>query len=180
MARPRALDIFKGIKTDTIRRNSQRSAKWLINKMRTAANNKVLMRTKPNIGGMYLFVYDAKTKDRLPFWDAAPLVIPMKFLKGGFAGINFHYLPQKDRLALFQILGGMTNKSQLRITYAQLKNLSNGRWKFAYKRYLFSHMRTRFLNIDKTEWRDALLLPVANFQKQSQRKVYSTFTRGKF
>lgn len=178
-----ALDIFGGLKRDTIRRNSRRSVSWLINKIKQAAGSKDLTRTVPKIGGMYLYVYDAKTKDKLPFWDASPLVVPVKFEPGGFAGINFHYIPLQERLILFRLLAGMrSNKSKkyIRITYAKLKTLSGSYWKFAYKRYLYAHLRTKLLAIESSEWQDALTLPVANFQKTTQlgvRRFYTQFRR---
>lgn len=173
-----ALDIFGGLKRDTLRRNSQRSMKWMINKIRSAATKKDLTRTTPKIGGMYLYVYDAKTKDKLPFWDASPLVIPVQFERGGFSGINFHYIPLNERIALFKLLFGLSsNKSKryIRISYDKLKALSTTHWKFAYKRYLYSHLRTKLLSISKDEWIEALSLPVANFQKASQTVVHKKF-----
>lgn len=176
----RALDIFSNIKRDTIRRNSQRSISWMINKIKIANKNKNLTRTAPKIGGMYLYVYDAKTKDRLPFWDASPLVIPIKFERGGFSGLNFHYIPFKERIILFKLLAGMrsnTSKKYIRISYERLRSLSDSYWKFAYKRYLYSHMKTKLLVIEQSEWENALMLPVANFQKAAQTTVFKKFRK---
>lgn len=173
----KALDIFANVSRETIRRNSQRSVTWMMNKIKSA-KKKDMTRTVPKIGGMYLYVYDAKTKDKLPFWDASPLVIPVKFEKGGFSGLNFHYIPLAERLALFNILAGMrsnTSKRYIRISYERLLSLSNGYWKFAYKRYLYTHLRTKLLVIEKDEWKDALMLPVANFQKKTQTFVHKKF-----
>jgi hypothetical protein len=43
-------------------------------------------------GEMYLFAYDPKTKEDLPYYDRFPLVFPFRKVKGGFYGINMHYL----------------------------------------------------------------------------------------
>lgn len=175
----RALDIFDNLKRDTIRRNSQRSITWMINKIKSS-KNKDLSRTTPKIGGMYLYVYDAKTKDTLPFWDASPLVIPVQFERGGFSGINFHYIPYNERIVLFKLLVGLrsnTSKRYIRISYNALKTLSTTHWKFAYKRYLYSHLRTKLLTIERNEWETALSLPVANFQKASATTVFKHFRR---
>ena len=40
-----------------------------------------------------MFVYDPKTKAKLPFYDTFPLVLPIDTFRGGFIGLNFHYLP---------------------------------------------------------------------------------------
>ena len=61
----KALDVFSGLKRDAIRRNAQRSVTWMVNKIKKANSSKDLTRTVPKIGGMYLYVYDAKTKDTL-------------------------------------------------------------------------------------------------------------------
>lgn len=170
----KALDIFQGLKKDTVRRNSQRSAKWLVNKIKLAGD-KLTKASFPKIGGMYLYVYDAKYKDKLPYWDASPLVIPVKFEKGGFAGLNFHYIPPQQRMILFRLLGGMNTgkKNQIRISYGKLLALSNTLWKFAYKRYLYSHLQSRLLEIKGDEWEDALMLPVANWQNRRSAYVYT-------
>ena len=173
----KALDIFANVSRETIRRNSQRSVTWMMNKIKSA-KKKDLTRTVPKIGGMYLYVYDAKTKDKLPFWDASPLVIPVKFEKGGFSGLNFHYIPLQERLVLFDILSGIrSNKSKryIRISYGKLLSLSNTYWKYAYKRYLYTHLRSKLLVIERDEWKDALTLPVANFQKATQTTVFKGF-----
>ena len=49
--------------------------------------------TRTNVGKMYMFFYDAKYKDTLPFFDIFPLVFPIEFYSEGFLGINLHYLP---------------------------------------------------------------------------------------
>lgn len=176
----KGLDIFSGLKRDTIRRNSQRSVKWMINKIQSASSNKDLVRSVPKLGGMYLYVYDAKFKNRLEFWDAAPLVVPVQFEAKGFSGINFHYLPIDQRLFLFKLLAGLrsnTSRRYIRISYKTLVALSTSIWKFAYKRYLFSHVKSRLLVIDRSEWEEALALPVANFQKKTQSFVHKEFSK---
>lgn len=176
----KGLDIFSGLKRDTIRRNSQRSVKWLVNKIQSAAGNKDLVRSVPKLGGMYLYAYTAKYRDQLPFWDAAPLVVPVQFEAKGFSGINFHYLPVDQRLFLFKLLAGLrsnTSRRYIRISYKTLVALSTTIWKFAYKRYLFSHVKSRLLVIDKSEWEEALTLPVANFQKKTQSFVHKEFSK---
>lgn len=179
----KALSIFQGLKKDTIRRNTKRSANWLANKIKLAGD-KLTKVSFPKIGGMYLYVYDAKYKDKLPYWDASPLVIPVKFERGGFAGLNFHYIAPQQRLILFHLLAGMKagKKNQIKISYGKLLTLSNTIWRFAYKRYLYSHLQSRLLEIKGDEWEDALMLPVANWHGRSGSYVHSQakkYTQGK-
>ena len=44
-------------------------------------------------GHMYMYFYDPKTKADLPYYDRLPLIFPYKSVKGGFYGLNMHYLP---------------------------------------------------------------------------------------
>lgn len=60
--------------------------------------------TKPEIGKMYAYVYDAKWKAILPVWDRQPLVIPVNLYNDGFLGLNFHYLPVTQRYRLLSAL----------------------------------------------------------------------------
>ena len=64
---------------------------------RLSSTNQVLKDTKivnrivP--GEMYLFFYDPKFKNVLPYYDRMPLVLPFRVVNDGFYGINLHYLP---------------------------------------------------------------------------------------
>ena len=49
---------------------------------------------------MYLFQYDAKWKEKLPYWDMFPLILPFDLAKGGFFGVYLDYLPTNDRADL--------------------------------------------------------------------------------
>ena len=50
-------------------------------------------RSTVRVGQMFLFAYDAKHKDTLPYYDRYPLIFPFKKVNDGFLGINMHYLP---------------------------------------------------------------------------------------
>ena len=62
-------------------------------------------------GNMYMFFYDAKLKDTLPFWDQFPLVLPFRKVDGGFIGLNLHYLPYTTR---FKLLGALHGLQQMK------------------------------------------------------------------
>ena len=70
---------------------------------------------QPIVGRMYLFQYDAKFKDILPYWDVWPLIFPFDYAKNGFYGINLHYLPPAARHNLLVALWGNqdSTKNQL-------------------------------------------------------------------
>src|SRR6056300_1120010 len=61
---------------------------------------------RPSTGRLNLFFYDPKTKKKLPYYDTFPLVLPLEPIKGGFLGMNFHYLPPLLRFRLLQDVHG--------------------------------------------------------------------------
>ena len=94
---------------------SKKAVEWfkdIVNKTRAAAfttssaRNKIIKDRNigqvklPKIGRLYLFQYDAKMKDILPYWDVWPLIFPFDYAPNGFYGINLHYLAPKDRIKL--------------------------------------------------------------------------------
>lgn len=132
------------------------------------------------IGNMYFFYYDPKTKDKLPYYDRFPLVIPIERYSDGFLGLNLHYIHPKQRMLLLDQLSQYATNSKydsstrLRLSYDLLARAS----KIPYfspcvKRYLFSHIESRFLEIQANEWDIAALLPVEQFKKATKNKVWS-------
>ena len=102
---------------ETIRLNAagqEKSYQWyrqqVLNLGRNASSTGQVLRDTPMVtnimpGEMYLFMYDPKHKDTLPYYDTMPLVLPFRQLPDGFLGINLHYLPY---LARFNLLGELS------------------------------------------------------------------------
>jgi hypothetical protein len=135
----------------------------------------------PQIGGMYLYLYDPKTKDTLPFWDMYPLVLPVEMYVDGFLGINLHYLPPLARVNLLGALVDITDANKynetkrLNISYELLSRYSN-QLKGAngcLKRYLFAQVRSSFHNVDPLDWQKAALLPLQRW-KINPSKTYAS------
>ena len=64
-------------------------------------NDDVLrVRSKAIWGHMFMFAYDPKLKEQLPYYDRFPLVLALQPAPGGFLGLNLHYL-RPDYRALF-------------------------------------------------------------------------------
>ena len=81
---------------------SNQSREWFRQKMRSIrrVDRNALMKEEPLkkdndtvVGNMYMFFYDPKTKDTLPYYDSFPLIVVVGPAEGGFYGINLHYLP---------------------------------------------------------------------------------------
>ena len=60
--------------------------------------NKGKATLRPKYGIMNLFGYDPKHKATLPYYDRFPLIMPLEAAKGGFYGLNFHYLQPGARV----------------------------------------------------------------------------------
>jgi hypothetical protein len=108
------------------------------------------------------------------------LIFPINKTKGGFMGINFHYLPPMMRAQLMDALYGITNNkrydesTRLGLSYDLLNSAAKFRFfKPALKQYLNKQMKSRFIYINPTEWDVALFLPLAQFEKASKQKVYA-------
>lgn len=138
------------------------------------------------IGKMYFFYYDPKTKDDLPYYDRFPLVIPIQMYRDGFLGLNLHYIHPKHRIILLDKLSELATNNKfnettrLRLSYSILASFSKAfEATPCLKRYLSSHVRSRFVQIEANEWDIAALLPVEQFEKASTGKVWSD-SRKKF
>lgn len=143
------------------------------------SQNKTYNRNTIQPGFMYLFGYDPKMKDELPFYDRYPLIFPFKSEDNGFLGMNLHYLPHIMRARLMDELYELTNNeryndsTKILASYKLLNSAARYKYfKPCIKRYLYSHLTTRFLFIPSSEWDIALFLPLERFEKQSISSVY--------
>ena len=117
-----------------------------------------------NFGALNMFIYDPKLKNKLPYYDTFPLVLPIERYGDGFLGINFHYLPYALRARLLSRLDPNAN-------YSALKNVRLV--KPTLKRYLNSNVRSRFRKLEEEDFMTAIMLPVQRFRKSSASKVWS-------
>ena len=138
------------------------------------------------IGRMYFYFYDPKTKDSMPYYDQFPLVIPIEKYNDGFLGLNLHYIHPKHRMVLLDKLSDtMSNdtydeKTKLKINYRYLAAASRiFEANPCIKRYLFTQIESRFLEITADEWDIAAMLPLESFVGASTSKVYAD-SRKKF
>ena len=121
---------------------------------------------RPKYGIMNLFGYDPKWKAKLPYYDEFPLIFPLEPAKGGFIGLNFHYLPYAVRIAFLRSLANTaTDKRFDKRTRYIIKWRNNEYMRKTAKHYLWNHVRSMFLNIPADEMAIAVFLPVARFRK---------------
>ena len=136
--------------------------------------------SKLHPGMMYLFKYDPKLKMELPYYDTFPLIFPVELHSDGFLGINFHYLPPMLRAKLMNaVYSTVTDKkydehTKIKISYSLLKAASKYKeYKPTIKKYLYSHVKSPFLEITSVEWDIALFLPIEKFKKATVQQVWA-------
>lgn len=168
---------------------NRKSVDWYraqINRLKIKTNASQLIRqgktkASPTEGNLNLFGYSPKHFNTLKYYDIFPLVLPLKFVPGGFIGLNFHYLPPTLRFKLLDILQRYTNSprfesnSRFVVYYDDLKNLKI--IKPTLKRYLYAKATTPFLKINMDDAAIAAYLPVARFQKATERQVWADSRR---
>lgn len=170
-------------------RYSMESLKWFTSKINNLKNptllaNQIKKETGRNtnrflVGGMYFFYYSAKQADKLPYWDAFPLVLPLERYKDGFLGLNLHYLPPRiragfmDKLMNFAIYNDDDEVKRLRITYEIISATKRYKeFRPCVKRYLYSHIASKLLAVQPNEWETAVFLPTQQFQNAKFTQVW--------
>ena len=143
-------------------------------------NEKALKKTNETlVGNMYMFFYDPKTKDKLPYYDTFPLIFVVGPAKGGFYGLNLHYLPPILRAQFLDALLTITNNNsyndstKLKLSYELLQKSTKFKYfKPCFKHYLTDHVKGNFAMVPAPEWEIAVFMPTAQFKKASRSKVY--------
>lgn len=175
-------DLFKNVKfTD-----SKKSVEWYRRQVSGlgASPTKLMSNTKKLTtrvlpGKMYMFFYDAKFKDVLPYWDKFPLVLPFRKVPDGFYGINLHYLPYGARFKILNVLNqiaestGVDENKRLLLNWRILNSSSSlDPIKSCVKHYLEDYVQSRFLEVNYQDWVTAAMLPVEQFTGASKNKVW--------
>ena len=163
--------------------NKPQSVAWFRNKIKEFGTPKSadLLRdgkrtSVPTFGLLNMFVYSPKLKDKLPYYDTFPLVLPIETYSNGFLGINLHYLSVPMRIRLLDRLTDFANNKQfdetttIQANYRALKNVDL--IKPCLKRYLAGYVKSKFRKVEADEFMVATLLPVQRFKKQSDNYVF--------
>ena len=150
-----------------------------VNRNALMREDPVELRNRGIIGNMYMYFYDPKTKDTLPYYDSFPLTIVVGPAPGGFYGLNLHYLPPTLRARMLDGLMDITNNksyddtTKFQVRYNTLKRASSLKYyKPCFKHYLNEHVKSRFAYVPPPEWEIATFLPTADFQKSGRSTVY--------
>ena len=180
--------LAKGVRAGEVPARTDSARAWYRDRARTTRiqpqtlikSDRERLTSRVMIGRMYHFFYDPKHKKTLPYYDRFPLIFPFKRVRGGFLGINLHYLPLRLRAKLMDELYGLTRDNRydedtrLKISY----NVLNGAAKYKYfnpcvKHYLTPHVKSRFLEVYAAEWDIALFLPTERFVGAGKGAVHA-------
>lgn len=155
--------------------------KWLFEKAAEAKDPKIARkivmsneergRAFTMIGKLYLFKYNPIGKYTLPKYDKLPLCVPIERYGNGFLGLNLHYLGVAQRSALLEMLlqtrseAVVSDKTVMRVNYQML--LTNTRLEKlsmpCVHRYVFTQVRSKFIEIYPDEYDLAVQLPVEDW-----------------
>ena len=180
--------ITQGVRAGKVPARTEEAREWYrdAGKQIKRVNENTLMRSDTDRlvnkllpGAMYMFQYDPKYKETLPYYDRVPLIFPFKLIKGGFYGINLHYLPLTLRARLMDGLYNYTSNkrydesTRMTLSYKLLNASANLKYfKPCIKHYLYDHVQSRFMYIYPSEWDIAIFLPTARFEKRTANYVH--------
>jgi|TARA_B110000467_G_scaffold84151_1_gene75998 hypothetical protein len=121
-------------------------------------------------GNMYFYKYKAEPTEIL--YDRFPLIFMIRKKGMLFEGINFHYIPVKWRMPLFEDMkiffdsDEIADDTRLRVRAFRNLIMSNRKYRFAkasLKRYKRENIRSKMIMIPPTEWEKAILQPAEMF-----------------
>lgn len=133
-------------------------------------------------GSMLFFGYDPKTKQKLQFWDAFPLVVLLHKQGNSFLGLNLHYLNPKIRANFLNSLlkfaddpeYAVNPNAKMEVSYSLLTRLPKLKpFKAAIKRYYLSSIVTKVNTIPSNEWKYTTFMPLEKFQGATREEVWA-------
>lgn len=131
------------------------------------------------IGRLSYYIYDAKYKDILPYWDVTPLVLLYGEDDKHFYGMNFHYIAPPYRMkllvALYELLNNVRIDSTTYIAASYALLSSAKKYKYfrpCVKTYLKNHIQSSIQIIKPKFWEKAIMLPTAHFKGASDSTVW--------
>ena len=192
------MSLFIDIKNQ-IGYSTQASVDWFrlaAERLRISGRNSVkdgILQNKDNnlvtsieIGKLYYFQYDALHKDTLPYWDRYPLIFVLNRDRDGFLGLNMHYLRPDLRIAFFNKLQQFASdkrlnpRAKLAVTYRMISDFSQfPEVQHCIKRYLWGHVKTRWMEVPPDSWRNVVMLPLQSFTGQQASQVWAAQNKRK-
>lgn len=155
-----------------------------INRQQLLRDEALIRKNRTMAGQMYMYFYDPKYKETLPYYDMFPLTIMVQKAPGGFYGLNLHYLkPTTRAIFLDKLTDTITNDKYDESTRFRLRyNLLSGVRKYkefkpCFKHYLSEHIASRLVLVQPPEWEVAIFLPTENFANVKKQDVWKESTK---
>ena len=127
--------------------------------------------TRFELGKMYMFMYEAKRKDKLKYYDYFPVTICLKRYATGFMGINLHYLAPRYRAllmdGLYEFYREIEDESYFQIRYPSVKSISKLRWaEPCIKQYQYPYIDSRIVEVRPEHMDMVVMLPSQQFRSK--------------
>ena len=179
-----------GLRFNEIESYTSKARTWYMNELKTIRVNRqtllkdseTIKKSRPLPGRMFMFFYDPKHKDTLPYYDRFPLILMVDSAKPkkGFYGLNFHYLDYRKRAILLERLLKYSNNkkydesTRLQLSYNLLKGASRlAAFKPCFKHYLPEQITSQVKMVPAEYWETALFFPSEQFKKETKSTVFS-------
>ena len=150
-----------------------------VNRQQLLQDEALIRKSRTMMGNMYMYFYDPKHRETLPYYDMFPLTIMVKRAPGGFYGMNLHYLKPIVRAKFLDNLSEtLTNEdydetTRFRVRYNLLDSVAKYRdFRPCFKHYLSSHIDSRIVLVQPPEWEIAIFLPTEQFAKANKTQVW--------
>lgn len=176
---------------------------WFENGVKSRTQNEVkITRTRFQPGKIYVFKYDPKYKEELPWFDQNPVVLAIEQVNNNDLGINLNLLPvpykeklldelftrmnikvdKKETDMISEILGlenpsgiDALKEKPLRITYEGIKAyLKRDGYDFALRQYIPSRKKNQTV-VSYSKWPEIALCDFMEFNKTNVMKVRQMF-----
>ncbi|AGN30381.1 DNA end protector protein [Vibrio phage nt-1] len=171
------LDSFKAqtheLGRQPIAKNQRKSFAWFKKKVHDAIRSRKVQ--VPYKGNMYVFAYDAKTKDKLPYWDKFPCILCLGQQKGYMLGLNLHYIPPKERekflttLLRYANTKTVSNSTRLVIDWGRVKNIKFS--KHMVKLYIMKRIKGSLEEVKPHDWYNVIHMPLQQFVAKNGRNI---------
>ena len=183
-----------GLSYNELESYTSKARTWYLRELKSlVVNRKALLKDSESIkkarllpGRMFMFVYDPKHKDTLPYYDRFPLILVVEKVKGhpGFYGLNLHYLDYRQRgILLGKLLQYKTDsrfdeKTRFKLNYKLLNGSRKlSAFKPCFKHYLPSQIKSQIKLVPSEYWETAAFFPSEQFKKASKKEVFSDSRR---
>ncbi len=150
-----------------------------INRQQLLRDEALIRKSRTMMGHMYIYFYDPKHRETLPYYDAFPLTIMVERAPGGFYGLNLHYLkPNTRAIFLDKLTDTLTNdkydeSTRFRARYNLLSSVRKFKeFQPCFKHYLSSQIDSKIVLVQPPEWEIAIFLPTEQFVKAKKTQVW--------